>query len=464
MLNRYIDKIKKQDIPNIEDYESVLNESIKSLKSRNGYTSGNKQVVDSIKKELEKDCIDVLMFVDNGTGMNQDKLENLLDEISNHVDENAGGSYGVGHLSSYFLSSLRYVLYATKYKGNNKIENLFTGSVILAGHENNQALRGSKGRIIVKIPENEANPNFEYSINFPKFIESKMDKLEATGSMVAILGLNEKWNDDAEYAVASNFFHAISYGGLEVTIHQNNDSTVVDNEKLESLLYARKDKTNARNAILSGQNFYQAYKAIQGSKNTVQLENNDKIYIYNINKLDSGSCICLVRNGMLIARHDNMLSRDINNIRKDENFESFMIVIDIDKSDRSELFRLVRNAENTYHNELIDKKETSLNDKEMIKKLFQELSEEIKQYLEEKDRDSFNLSLPLLEIEDKAETQGINTNRPRSQKPKAQVNKQKSEQPTGKINKTNGSKKRQAPVIVSRVLESTNAVRFKDNG
>ena len=65
--------------------------------------------------------------------MKQKTLEGLIDERSIKSDESSGGSYGVGHLSSYFLSSLRYILYATKYKENNNIKQLFTGLPILPG-------------------------------------------------------------------------------------------------------------------------------------------------------------------------------------------------------------------------------------------------------------------------------------------------------------------------------------------
>lgn len=466
IIDIYIEKINKNDVPNIGDYEKALENSISLLKSRNGYTSGNKQIVESIEKELEKDSIDVLMFVDNGTGMDYDKLGNLLDEISNHANENAGGSYGVGHLSSYHLSSLRYVLYATKYNQNNQIENLFTGSTILAGHEDKGSLRGSKGRIIAKVPKNETNPKFEYPTIFPKFIQLIMDKLETTGSMVAILGLNEQWNNDAEYAIASNFFHAISHGKLEVNIHQNNELTKIDDKKLESLLSSKKDESTARDAILSGKNTYQAYQAVQErqSKKTIKLESKDIIYIYNANKIESSSCICLVRNGMLIARHDNMLSTHISNLRKNEDFESFMVVIDVDKEDSKNLFRLIRNAENTEHNKLINKIESPAEDKKNIKKLFEELSEEIKCFLKPRDRNGSLVEMDLLEIPNKAEVQGSNTTRPRSQMLKAKPSANKSKPPISRIRTTDNSKKRPAPEIVSRSLEAKNSMRMKDKG
>lgn len=478
VINIYIDKIKKQDIPNIKDYESALNKSIKFLKSRNGYTPGNQQRVENIKQELAKDYIDVLMFVDNGTGMDRGKIENLLDEISNHANESAGGSYGVGHLSSYFLSSLQYVLYATKYKGDNQ---LFTGSAILAGHENNGALRGSKGRIIKEIPGKEANPQFKYLEEFPEFIKFKMDKIEGTGSMVAILGLNEEWCDDAEYAIASNFFHAIYNNKLEITIHKNSNQTVIDNERLESLLVKRKEKSNRQNTILSGGDFYQAYKAIQNPQKNVELQNNDKVYIYTANKLNSKSCICLVRNGMLIARHDEMLSTHIDNLRRNENFESFMAVIEVDKSDAKKLFRLIRNSENIEHNKLINKKETPADDKQEIKEMFQELSEKIKGYLTEVKRDSFDL--PFFEMPNKAKTKGNNP-KPSGKNAKAQTKKINPPRPP-KICEIcnenpcicvcpkcdekpciceNPPKPKKNPEINLNQLESNNAMRYKDEG
>jgi hypothetical protein len=277
-----------------------------------------------------------------------------------------------------------------------------------------------------------------------------MDKLETTGSMVAILGLNEQWNNDAEYAIASNFFHAISHGKLEVNIHQNNELTKIDDKKLESLLSSKKDESTARDAILSGKNTYQAYQAVQESQKRIELENKDIIYIYNANKIESSSCICLVRNGMLIARYDNMLSTHISNLRKNEDFESFMVVIDVDKEDSKNLFRLIRNAENPEHNKLINKIESP--------------SEEIKCFLKPRDRNGSLVEMDLLEIPNKAEVQGSNTTRPRSQMLKAKPSANKSKPPISRIRTTDNSKKRPAPEIVSRSLEAKNSMRMKDKG
>ena len=123
-------------------------------------------------------------------------------------------------MSSYFLSSLQYVLYATKYRNGNSIITLFTGSPILAGHKDEEAvIEGIHLVLYESKPTNEQKPEFDYPREFPDFVQPKMDELD-TGTLVAILGLSEDWNDDAEYVIASNFFYAILHEGLSVNIHQ----------------------------------------------------------------------------------------------------------------------------------------------------------------------------------------------------------------------------------------------------
>jgi hypothetical protein len=159
-----------------------------------------------------------------------------------------------------------------------------------------------------------------------------------------------------------------------------------------------------------------------------------------------------------------MLSTHISNLRKNEDFESFMVVIDVDKEDSKNLFRLIRNAENPEHNKLINKIESPAEDKKNIKKLFEELSEEIKCFLKPRDRNGSLVEMDLLEIPNKAEVQGSNTTRPRSQMLKAKPSANKSKPPISRIRTTDNSKKRPAPEIVSRSLEAKNSMRMKDKG
>ncbi|CAC9961942.1 hypothetical protein [uncultured Gammaproteobacteria bacterium] len=465
-INIYIKSIKKSDIPHIESYEDYLNQAVEFQKSVGSFGHNAKQTVAFMKEALKQDELDILMFVDNGIGISPNILNGLIGDRSVKSDESSGGSFGVGHLSSYFLSSLRYVLYASKYKDNGEVKNLFSGAPILAGFEDKQEIpRGSIGRILEKTPEDELKPKFIFPTIYPDFIADKMNDVD-TGSMVAILGLNTEWKREANYAIVSNFFYAINKQELEINVDYGIVSNSINSSDIELMLSTSKDgKMATGDSILSGSDIYQLWLTVKDEslKQEISLDNGDKVCVHIRNNIETNSVIALVRNGMLISRHDKMLSNPINNLRKNEDFEPFSIVINVDDSDCSQLFSLVKGAENPYHNKL-ENGRLSPKDEKKLKDLLKELSEKIQNFLQEKDREGFDLAIPLLEIPNKAEVQGENNSRPKSQTPKAKPNKPTPKQPTGKVNKTGKGKKRPAPVIVNRVLESKNAVRFKDNG
>lgn len=140
-INICIKTIFKNQIPHIDDYKQVLKQAIETAKSQNSYNENSKQRVKSIKDALKQNEFQVLMFSDNGKGMEKNHINAMLaGGVSIKANEESSGSYGVGNLSSYSLSSLRYVLYATKYKNDSgEIKSLFTGSPILAGHKEKDA-------------------------------------------------------------------------------------------------------------------------------------------------------------------------------------------------------------------------------------------------------------------------------------------------------------------------------------
>jgi hypothetical protein len=464
-INIFIESIKKSDIPHIENYKDCLNQAIVFQKSVGSFGHNAKQTAAFMEEALQEDELDVLMFVDNGTGISPKILNGLIGDRSVKSDESSGGSFGIGHLSAYFLSSLRYVLYSSKYEDNGEVKRLFSGAPILAGFEDEQEIpRGSIGRIVEENPEDELKPKFIFPTIYPDFIADKMNDVD-TGSMVSILGLNTEWKREADYAIVSNFFYAINKQELTINVNRHPAHYSIDNNDIERMLCASKDERRATgDRILSGSDIYQLWLTVKDNdlKQEIDLDNGDKVCIHIRNNIETNSVIALVRNGMLISRHDKMLSNHINNLRKNEDFEPFSIVINVDDSSCGQLFSLVRGAENPYHNKL-ESGRLSPSDEKKLKKYFEELSEKIKDFLQERDRSGSLVSMSLLEIPNKAETQGTNTSRPRSQTPQAKSKQTKQKQPPGKVKKTGKGKKRQRPSVLTRTLESRNAVRFKDN-
>ena len=465
-VNIYIETIPVSEIPHIEKYKEVLCKAIKTAKKRGSYNKNVKQRIAPIGETLKKENLKVLLFTDDGIGMNPDRLDGMLEGgHSIKGDEESGGSYGVGNLSSYSLSLLRYVLYATKYKDNGITKTLFTGSPILAGYQDENAKRGNRGRIVTKKPQDEKNPKFTYPNKPPAFIEPKMHALN-TGTVIAILGLSEDWDNDAEYAIVSNFFHAISHDRLSITIHKDGSSEKISYDQVEQLIDRKKEGKKAMGEnILSGKMVFQAWQTIQehNSQKTIELSNADKVYVFIKNDKSTNSAIILVRNGMVVARHDHMLSVPIENLRKEPDLEPFTAIIDVDKQEAPKLFELVKNAEGPYHNRLQRNLLVEEDEKE-LKKLLKELSEKIKEgFLKKIERNSVNLPLFTMPNEAQENVSGIKKSDGQSKEASATPRSKKPPRVKEDPPQSNGEK-HPPPTVISRSLESKTAARYTENG
>ena len=464
-IDIYIESIKTSDIPHLEDYKNVLQKSIETLKRKKSYNANSQQKVAFIEKALCKVELRALMFVDNGSGMSPDKVTGLIAGRSVEKEKQASGSYGVGHLSCYSLSDLRYVLYATKYEDEQeKIQNLFTGSPILAGHEDKDEDRCGQGRILQHVPQKNSESDFVFPDEFPPFIQKKMDKVEKTGSLVAILGLNEPWDEEATYAIVSNYFHAIDHG-LSITIHKNGDSKEISHDEMERLVAKHKTEKNRKgDSILSGKAVYQALHTVRGqsTQKDITLANSEKVHVCIKTDPDFDSAIVLVRNGMVVARHDSMLSTAIDGLRKNSKFEPFTAVIDVNNQFAPDLFGLVKGAENPYHNKL-QAKQLSYSCEKRLKEHLKELSEGIKERLSTIERKSFCWSwfATAAENAEARATSGITSGQ--SNQADKKKNGTRIDRKTKKEKKEN-RKGRKVPKVTSRELNSSNSCRYEDQG
>ena len=473
-VNVFIESVGQDQIPCIAEYRQVLQKAINTQEEIGSYQNQQKQVVEKIMESLSQDTIPILTFTDNGAGLTPQKLEALFSERSLKESNNSsGGSYGVGHLSAYSLSSLRYVLYTSRYKDSDGIVNtLFAGSPILAGYRDaNQSQRGAVGRIVASPPTDEKNPTYDYPFQPPSFLEDKVNAFESTGTIVSILGLSEEWSNEAEYAIASHFFHALSYESLKVTIHRQNEApTSMSKVMHQRLSEKRTEKTakSARGFILSGQAVWQSYQAVISERNylkTIRLSNDDDVHVYIKSTPDvTESSVALIRSDMLIARHDSMISPDFDRLRKNSDYSPFALVIDVDDQKAPTLFSLIKKSEGPHHNKLVP---NNLLKKDIheLRELLEELSKKTENYLKKIDRDTFNL--PLFSIPNKATESSPYGNqnssnakmakpvKPRGQSPKRRENQKKKEK--------RKNDKKGMPTIVSRRLESQISARYEDD-
>ena len=94
-------------------------------------TNDVRSAVRRIEGALDKSAMSVLFCRDNGVGLDAKSMQALLSEGQSHKPNAGAGSYGLGHLTAYPASDLRYVLYAGK-RGQSEIA---SGHAILGSHK-----------------------------------------------------------------------------------------------------------------------------------------------------------------------------------------------------------------------------------------------------------------------------------------------------------------------------------------
>lgn len=427
-VNIYIEKINKKDIPNISDYEYSLKKAISFHKKRDTYKENAQNMVKAIKEALSKEELEVLIFTDNGKGMPPEIIDNLISERHSKEDDSAG------------------------YKDEN-------------------IAKGNVRRVLAETPENHLNPEYTFTNSCPDFIAKKMEKFSNTVSIVVILGLtptfDSKKTDLVNYCIASNFFYVVNENRLLVNIHQQDaKSKQINKDYIGQILEHKKDEKNTNsNNILSGRDLYILWEVIQNkdtrTKKEIIIDDKNTVTIYIKNKIETNSFIALVRKGMLIARHDNMLSKSINNLRKDANFEFFCAVISVDYDTCPELFNLLKSSEAPYHNKL-EKGRLGKSKENRLISILDKLSDEIKKYLIIRERDSSAVIMPFLDIPINAKKQGSNLIKPRSTKSKVAKNKKSQKSPIANIRSMDGGDKIKGSNI--RVINSRNSFKYKEVG
>ena len=391
-----IDEIETDNIPHLDSYKKYLDLAIYTQTNKGSYGNQQKQVVANLKSELKKKRVRVLMFADNGSGMDREGLDALIEQRS-RKPEASGGSFGVGHLKPYDLSSLRYVMYGTRKDGVTQ----FTGVPILAGFKECGDERGNIGRIVKRRPDSERSPVFEYPDHLPDFMQNVMgDKPQ--GTVVCILGLSDKWEDNCETVIASHFFSALLHGGLSVRIRRGRDHgsvTELNSDGVERILSKVKDRQRAktsRGEILAGRHTWQSFLAVRDSNlgiGQIELSSGDRVNVYTHTGDIEKSSVALIRSDMLVARHDTMLSPDFDELRNSDDLAPFALVVDVNKEQAGkELFELVKAAEGPYHNRLT-KGELSRDRQNRLQELFRELSGKVREHLPKINREGFDLRI-----------------------------------------------------------------------
>lgn len=341
------------------------------MEHHQGIGNGNladaaQEVVNRIKSGLNaiKDGkATMLTVVDNGCGLDINRMNRLMADGSSGKSPTASGSYGVGHLAPMALSDLRYTLYGGLTADGSRIVG---GKAILAAHPGRKSLNDAKGYLIAGFKNGLDGNLYDFlpPQSHPKLLSKHLDAIGKEwghGCVALIPAFNHFGNPGTSLweivskVAAYNFAPALHRRKLVITVQDNGSEQRLDRRALKDLLAQEQDRVRVARADSlfgelrpSGQNAYQILGALTAGKRGRVSVKGDQARISLLTPAPNGSArIDLFRNGMWITdRIPDLGAADF------ANRQPFHAVIEINAKDGGELHRLIRKAEGPMHDNL----------------------------------------------------------------------------------------------------------------
>lgn len=347
-------------LPGLDDYRAAFTAGRRERESREGgITSDEHAAIDRIAALLESDVVPVLFCRDNGIGLDRSRLQSLLSEGNSSRSTGGAGSKGVGHLTAYAASDLRYVLYA----GKRPEGEIATGHAVLAAHKIGGQRRDPDGYWQLEADlTNFSIENGLYPDHAPSLLETELDQVSDRGSVVAIAGFNDFDNDDRHGAVediarvaAVNFMAAIWERRMVVNVLDESNGTTVSilRDSLEDLLGPARDQQRAKvGGWLAGGQAYRAFQTLKhGDELTGLPDKSVRVFFRRPDAAtNESSRVQIFRDGMWIT--NDALRLRPGDFRSFKPFEAVVLLQDTDPDDRDEFYNLVRDAEGPEHRDL----------------------------------------------------------------------------------------------------------------
>lgn len=389
-----IDHCKFSSIPGFREYERAF---ISACDARKKGTQGDdeKRIIKRIESVRRKNPVKVLFCRDNGIGLNDERITNLLwsGNTSKEKEKGQTGAFGLGHLFAFQASDLRYVVYAGRCKnGGATASEIASGHAILAAHpdeKQNSCL--PEGYYVEKISP-KYDEQHTYTNQVPAILREQIDAIanssSGTGAVVGILGFNDFLTEDPDEAkdeilraAARNFFVAIHYGKMQIKVvdAKAGREDYLNSNTIEATLRSIQGERRARlSGFLAGRRAFDAYHTlIEGDLLTV---GDAQIFVREMDKAEARKQreVILCRNGMWITHAvPECRSWDFTHTRP------FNAVISLDDK-AGDLHRLIRSAEGPEHREIY-KTNLKPSERKKLTKLLQEIASKIREHVGEID-------------------------------------------------------------------------------
>lgn len=126
-----LEEVSLQELPGIESYRAALANAKIAHKDN---LEAAEATIERFENCLKKHSVPVLNVLDNGIGLDSSRMHSLLGDGTSDktgASANRGGSFGVGHYTTFPASDLRYILYGGVTKNG---ATCMSGHAVLASH------------------------------------------------------------------------------------------------------------------------------------------------------------------------------------------------------------------------------------------------------------------------------------------------------------------------------------------
>ena len=346
------------DIPAIGSYRDAFKgaQQTQCKLFDNELPDNAKAITSDITQCLEKNTCQVLFVLDNGVGLNKNRMRALLGDGLSVKEHGSTGSFGNGHIVVFPASDLRYVLYGGLSDGKM----IGAGHAILASRQNNngRASLSKDGYFVKALREHDLFDRYVFPENeeIPSLIQDQLAWIKdqwGRGSVVAVIGFNRFDERDSDtgireqvfQAAACNFFEAIYGGHLIVEIQEGDEVASLDKENLHSVLEAYRNQKRSTDSFLSGSRAYEALLTLEKGKSVKVTTEMGDMEIMLRHPIDEGiTRVDLCRNGMWVTDRLPKFQNQFGGL------QAFHCVLPLRKN--SDVNRLVRKTEGPLHNSL----------------------------------------------------------------------------------------------------------------
>ena len=356
-----LSRMRRDDLPGLATYQGAFAKAIETQRGMGGTLSRQAElVVARIRGALDQDELEVLSVLDNGVGLNEQRMNALLSDGLSIKEGGATGTYGNGHSTAIPASDLRYVLYGGVTADGQQTG---AGHAVIASHRvhGERHLRAADGFFIRDFRAGDGTL-YEYATGgeVPTLISRHLDSIrdaEGHGTVVVIPAFNgflepaPLW-DMVSQAGSANFFVAIEEGQLKVTVEDDRvpdepKAWILDKVTLAQVLEAHSDQRRAP-AFLNGRRAFEAHRAyLAGTPHRISTSAGD-IEIRLLETSSGNTRIDLCRNGMWITDDRRIPGFQ----QKFTDQVPFQAILSLNARDGGDLHEYLRLAEGPLHNSI----------------------------------------------------------------------------------------------------------------